>query len=179
MSPTIVRACSPISRKASTFNRNTTDSHTAKLWIRIRGGLESPAVRAIVIAKATRHRTGDRPIRSAMIHTPKVVTNSSRLAPSVPRTIGCAVLSSQASAMPSRMPPGAASPRRSAIVPSIPPWLCTWVAALNNSSADASLSRLSPFSTATDRCGMRTLASTAVAAAASGGATIAPSASAA
>ena len=47
------------------------------------------------------------------------------------------------------------------------------------SSAEASLSRLSPFSTATTRRGMLTLPRIAVAAAASGGATIAPSASAA
>ena len=53
------------------------------------------------------------------------------------------------------------------------------MAALNSSSAVASLSRLSPLSTATERRGMLTLLRMAVAAAASGGATIAPSASAA
>ena len=53
------------------------------------------------------------------------------------------------------------------------------MAALNRSSAVASFSRLSPLSTSTERRGMLTLRRMAVAAAASGGATIAPSASAA
>ena len=62
--------------------------HTAKLWMRIRGRMARLAVRAIVIAKATRQRTAERPRRSAMIHTPMQVTNSNRLPPSVPVTNG-------------------------------------------------------------------------------------------
>ena len=53
------------------------------------------------------------------------------------------------------------------------------MAAAKISSAEASFSRLSPFSTATTRLGMLTPPRIAVAAAASGGATMAPSASAA
>jgi hypothetical protein len=52
-------------------------------------------------------------------------------------------------------------------------------ASRNTSSAVASLNRLSPSSTTMSRCGSPTCRSTEVAAAASGGATIAPSATAA
>ena len=39
ISPMIERACSPISRNARTFNRNTAVSQTAKLWILTRGAV--------------------------------------------------------------------------------------------------------------------------------------------
>ena len=63
-------------------------SQTAKLWMRTRGSVAMLALRAIVMAKATRARTGERCSRSAMIHTPKLVTNSKRLPPNVPVTNG-------------------------------------------------------------------------------------------
>lgn len=77
------------------------------------------------------------------------------------------------------MPSGMPNRRPSASPPNDPPGIARAVAAPNSSSAVASLSRLSPCSTNRLRRGRLLPDSTALAAAASGGATIAPSASAA
>ncbi len=78
--------------------------------------------------------------------------------------------------MPKSMPPGTATASRSATA-GCSPWLFTTARpALNSSRAVESLNRLSPCSTALVLRGMETLRRTAVAAAASGGATIPPSA---
>ena len=146
----------------------------------MRARVVRPASRAIVIAKATRQRTAESSSRSAMIQTPKQVTNSRRLPPRVPVTKGMTKRRKKsASRMPRSTPPGTAMAMRSAKAASAASWPWTEVAAAKISSAEASLSRLSPFSTATTRLGMLTPPRIAVAAAASGGATMAPSASAA
>lgn len=71
----IGRICKPMKMKASTFSRKTTVSHTAYDGIRIRAGVRAGAVRATKMAKHTMVSTPDRPIRSARIQTPNVVTN--------------------------------------------------------------------------------------------------------
>src|SRR5262245_58173729 len=60
---------------ARTFNRKTTVSHTAYEGTRIRAGVRAGAVRATVTAKHTIVSPPERPIASARIQTPNVVTN--------------------------------------------------------------------------------------------------------
>ena len=88
----------------------------------MRGGVRSAAVRATVMAKATRHSTADSPRRSAMIQAPKQVTNSAMLPPRVPVTNGFTKRSTRASSMPRMIPPGAARVSLAARPASMPPW---------------------------------------------------------
>ena len=71
----IGRICKPMKTNARTFSTKTTVSHTAYDGMRIRAGMRSGAVRAAVMAKHTMVSTPDRPIRSARIQTPNVLTN--------------------------------------------------------------------------------------------------------
>src|SRR6202140_1414681 len=123
---------------------------------------------------------GDNDNRSARIQVPKVTRNCTMMEDKVPATLRATRMISAADATPSSAPPGTAKPKRgSNVFHSLPGDTAALTANPNASNATASFSKLSPCRTAIVRRGKLNSRSTAAAAAASGGATMAPSATAA
>ena len=114
-------------------------------------------------------------MRSAKIQTPKVLTNWRMIAVGTSWTCSIARMKSQPSAGPTTRLPATATRKAGATSPIEKPWAATAPTARRKMSrALASFSRLSPSRIVRRRCGGRSGRSTAVAAAASGGATTAP-----
>src|ERR1700733_4710431 len=131
-------------------------------------------------ANATTATIGDNDKRSARIQVPNVSRNCTMMDDSVPATL-CAVRTPSAPiAAPSSAPPGTAMSRRgSNALHSRPGDTAALTAKPNASKATASFSKPSPCKTAIVRRGNLNSCKTAAAAAASGGETMAPSATAA
>src|SRR6267378_1903604 len=123
---------------------------------------------------------GDNDNRSANIHVPKVTRNCTMMEDKVPATLRATRMLSAPDITPSSAPPGTAMTRRgSSTFHALPGDTAALTAKPNASKATASFSKLSPCRTAKVRRGRLNSRSTAAAAAASGGATMAPSATAA
>src|SRR6266403_716783 len=148
--------------------------------MRTRARVRAGRTRAAPTANATTATMGDNDNRSAKIQVPKVTRNCTMMDDKVPATLRATRMLSTPVATPSSAPPGTASPKRgSNAFHSWPGDTAALTAKPNASSATASFSKLSPCRTANVRRGRLNSRSTAAAAAASGGATMAPSATAA
>src|SRR5687767_14764785 len=167
----------PTRMNASTLSTNTANSHTAQAGMRTLAGMISGARRDAAIANTTIVMIADRCSRSARIHTKNVVQNwnTTAVAGSVIRafTISVSFESTMASTM---LPTATTSVVGTTLQPEKNPVATAPTAKRYTSSALASLKRLSPSRITSSRCGGRSALSTVVAAAASGGATMAPSA---
>ena len=113
----IGRICRPMKMKASTFSMKTTVSHTAYDGMRSRAGMRSGAVRATAMAKHTMVSTPERPIRSASIQTPNVVTNWRMMAVGTSCTRSVQRSVSHASAGPATTLPATANRKAGATAP--------------------------------------------------------------
>src|SRR5258706_16474057 len=123
---------------------------------------------------------GDNDNRSARIQVPNVSRNCTMMDDNVPATLRITRIPSNPDATPSNAPPGTAmSSRGSSALDALPGSTAALTAKPNASSATASFSKLSPCKTAIVLRGKLNSRSTVAAAAASGGATMAPSATAA
>ena len=118
--------------------------------------------------------------RSASIQRPKVAANWTMMEDGTSRILSTMRMVTCAANHPAARLSGSTSAKDAARKPALKwPAASVPTASRNRNSALASLSRLSPSSTAPMRAGSRTCRRIAVAAVASGGATIAPSATAA
>src|SRR5438132_8715650 len=161
--------------KARTFRTKTRTSQTAYEGMRRRAGMRAGALRAVRMAKVTMVMMPERRGRSARIQTAKVVTNwmmtevaTSRIRPTMNSK------RRDKTAPTSTLPRDTTASNGSADQAEKLPATAAATARRYTSSALASLKRLTPSRMTSSRCGGRICLSTAVAAAASGGATMAP-----